>query len=101
MRDPEHMVDAPQARRGEIAGWPKLVITYPTESGRIADLLPPGLEPTGDDTCELAWSTAYDWAGRGGSAAANTIRAVANNGGRRALAQLRDIVESSPGRFDP
>ena len=34
---------APQARRGEIAGWPKLVITYPTEPGRIANLLPPGL----------------------------------------------------------
>lgn len=44
---------APQARRGEIAGWPKLVITYPTEPGRIAELLPPGLEPTGDDTVTI------------------------------------------------
>ncbi len=44
---------APQARRGEIAGWPKLVITYPTEPGRIANLLPPGLEPTGDDTVQI------------------------------------------------
>ena len=37
----------------EIAGWPKLVITYPTEPGRIANLLPPGLEPTGDDTVQI------------------------------------------------
>ena len=44
---------APQARRGEIAGWPKLVITYPTEPGRIANLLPPGLEPTVDDTVQI------------------------------------------------
>jgi len=44
---------APQARRGEIAGWPKLVITYPTEPGRIAELLPPGIEPTGDDTVQI------------------------------------------------
>jgi len=32
-------------RPGEISGWPKLVVTYPTEPGATAALLPPGLEP--------------------------------------------------------
>ena len=31
-------------RPGEVAGWPKLVVTYPTDPERIAALLPPGLE---------------------------------------------------------
>jgi len=32
-------------RPGEIAGWPKLKLAYRTDPDRIADLLPPGLEP--------------------------------------------------------
>ena len=30
---------------GEIAGWPKLVVTYTTDPAEVAALLPPGLEP--------------------------------------------------------
>jgi len=26
---------------GEVAGWPKLVVTYPTEAACVAALLPP------------------------------------------------------------
>src|SRR5690349_4617816 len=32
-------------RPAEVAGWPKLVVTYTTEPGASAALLPPGLEP--------------------------------------------------------
>jgi acetoacetate decarboxylase len=38
-------VSHPTNRPGEISGWPKLVVTYATEPGRVAALLPPGLEP--------------------------------------------------------
>jgi acetoacetate decarboxylase len=41
------MTEAPMNRPGEIAGWPKLVVTYPTDPGRVAALVPPGLEPLG------------------------------------------------------
>jgi acetoacetate decarboxylase len=37
--------EAPMNRPGEISGWPKLVVTYTTEPARVAELLPPGLEP--------------------------------------------------------
>lgn len=39
------MTDAPMSRPGEVAGWPKLVVTYTTDPAAIAPLLPPGLEP--------------------------------------------------------
>lgn len=39
------MTEAPMNRPGEISGWPKLVITYPTDPAGIAALLPPGLDP--------------------------------------------------------
>jgi acetoacetate decarboxylase len=39
------MTDAPMSRPGEVAGWPKLVVTYTTGPDAIAPLLPPGLEP--------------------------------------------------------
>jgi acetoacetate decarboxylase len=39
------MTDTPMTRPGEIAGWPKLVVTYTTDPGGVAALLPPGLEP--------------------------------------------------------
>jgi acetoacetate decarboxylase len=35
------------SRPGEIAGWPKLQLVYRTDPERIADLLPPGITPTG------------------------------------------------------
>lgn len=35
----------PTNRPGEISGWPKLVVTYPTDPASIAALVPPGLEP--------------------------------------------------------
>ena len=36
---------APQINPGEIANWPLLKIVYRTDPDRIADLLPPGIEP--------------------------------------------------------
>jgi acetoacetate decarboxylase len=36
---------APLARPGEIAGWPKLVVTYASDPAAVAALLPPGLDP--------------------------------------------------------
>lgn len=38
----------PVNRPGEISGWPKLVVTYPTDPASIASLLPPGLDPFGE-----------------------------------------------------
>lgn len=37
--------ESPMNPPGDIAGWPKLVITYTTDPDGIASLLPPGLEP--------------------------------------------------------
>ncbi len=39
------MTDQPMSRPGEIAGWPKVVVTYATDPANIAALLPPGLQP--------------------------------------------------------
>ena len=39
---------------GEIAGWPKLVVHYPTEPDAVAALLPPGLEPCGEPVVTIA-----------------------------------------------
>ena len=33
---------------GETGGWPKLKVSYRTDPEKIAALLPPGLEPSGD-----------------------------------------------------
>lgn len=44
MPDPADFHTSP----GEIAGWPKLQLAYRTDPDRIADLLPPGLEPASD-----------------------------------------------------
>ncbi len=43
----------PVNRPGEISGWPKLVLTYPTDPACIAALLPPGLEPSGEPTVTI------------------------------------------------
>jgi acetoacetate decarboxylase len=48
------MNDLPLSRPGEIAGWPKLVVTYTTAPDRIAPLLPPGIEPL-DPTVSVAF----------------------------------------------
>ena len=39
------MTEVPMNRPGEVAGWPKLVVTYTTERAGIEALLPPGIEP--------------------------------------------------------
>lgn len=39
------MTDRPMIRPADIAGWPKLVVTYATDPAAVAALLPPGLEP--------------------------------------------------------
>lgn len=39
------MADAPTSKPGEVAGWPKLVVTYTTDPAGVAALLPPGIEP--------------------------------------------------------
>lgn len=46
-------LDVPQTRPGEAAGWPKLVLRYLTDAERIADLLPPGLEPSGEPVVQI------------------------------------------------
>ncbi len=47
------MTDTPLIRPGEVAGWPKLVLRYPTDPSCIAALLPPGLEPWGDPVVQI------------------------------------------------
>ena len=37
------MTETPMSRPGEVAGWPKLVVTYRTDPDAAAPLLPPGL----------------------------------------------------------
>lgn len=39
------MTDHPMSRPGEIAGHPKLVMRYRTDAAKVAELLPPGIEP--------------------------------------------------------
>ncbi len=45
--------DTPMTRPGEVAGRPKLVLRYPTDPERIADLLPPGLSPVGEPVVQI------------------------------------------------
>ena len=40
-------------RPGETGGWPKLKISYLTDPEKIADLLPPGLDPIGDPVVQI------------------------------------------------
>lgn len=39
------MTDTPMSRPGEVAGWPKLVVTYRTDPAGAELLVPPGLVP--------------------------------------------------------
>jgi len=43
----------PTGRPGETAGWPKLVIKYPTDQAAIDALLPPGMESWGEPIVTL------------------------------------------------
>ena len=47
------MSETPMTRPGEVAGRPKLVLRYPTDPERIADLLPPGLTAVGDPVVQI------------------------------------------------
>ena len=38
---------------GETGGWPKLKVSYRTDPEKIAALLPPGLEPSGDPIVQI------------------------------------------------
>ena len=40
-------------RPGETSGWPKLKVSYRTDAEKIAALLPPGLEPSGDPIVQI------------------------------------------------
>ena len=40
-------------RPGETSGWPKLKVSYRTDEEKIAALLPPGLEPSGDPIVQI------------------------------------------------
>ena len=40
-------------RPGETGGWPKLKVSYRTDPEKIAALLPPGLEPSGDPIVQI------------------------------------------------
>jgi acetoacetate decarboxylase len=46
-------MSAPQINPGEIANWPLLKIVYRTDPDRIADLLPPGIEPGAEPNVHL------------------------------------------------
>ena len=47
------MSDTPQGNPGDILNWPMLKIVYRTDPNRIADLLPPGIEPGADPHVNL------------------------------------------------
>jgi len=46
--------NAPKIQPGDIAGWPILKIEYRTDPGRIAPLLPPGIDPGRSSTVYLS-----------------------------------------------
>ncbi|MEE9415961.1 MAG: acetoacetate decarboxylase family protein [Acidimicrobiales bacterium] len=43
----------PTTRPAEVSGWPKLNIFYRTDPDKVAELLPPGLEPGEDPTVQI------------------------------------------------
>ncbi len=51
--DKEKTVSEHLTRPGETGGWPKLKIAYLTDPERIAELLPPGLDPIGDPVVQI------------------------------------------------
>jgi len=56
--------------------------------------------PTGDDSCELHWSFAFEFRGRPVSGpAGNAFAAVFVRNGRRSLTKLAALLESDPDRF--
>ena len=58
------------------------------------------VEATGDDSCELVWSTAFDWTGRGAGMTAKAVRAGFSANGKKALAKLAGLVEADLDRFE-
>jgi len=44
---------APMSRPGEVAGWPKLVVTYQTDPAKLGALLPPGITPGAEPTVQV------------------------------------------------
>ena len=50
MSDPN---DAFKINPGEVLGWPSLRIKYPTDPAKLAELLPPGLEPSDTSNVHL------------------------------------------------
>ena len=40
------MTEAPQMNAGDISFWPILKIDYPTDPDKLAQLLPPGIDPS-------------------------------------------------------
>lgn len=44
----------PKVNPGEIVGWPILKIDYPTDPDRIAELLPPGIDPSDESNVHLS-----------------------------------------------
>ncbi len=47
------MTDIPQGNPGDILNWPMLKIIYRTDADKIADLLPPGIEPGAEANVNL------------------------------------------------
>ena len=47
----------PTITPGEIANWPLLKLVYRTDPDKIADLLPPGIEPGRTRTCTSTSTT--------------------------------------------
>ena len=45
--------DAFKINPGEVLGWPNLRIKYPTDPAKLAELLPPGLEPSDTSNVHL------------------------------------------------
>ncbi len=48
------MTDGPKINPGDIMGWPILKIDYPTDPNRIAELLPPGIDPSAESNVHLS-----------------------------------------------
>ena len=47
-------VSAFQINPGDIAGWPILKIDYPTDPAKLAELLPPGIDPGAESNVHLS-----------------------------------------------
>jgi acetoacetate decarboxylase len=48
-----NVADVGAHQPGEVTGWPKLVVRYPTDAEAIAGLLPPGITPCGEPIVQI------------------------------------------------